>query len=367
MAFDLVSLFNIRGVTGLPDNSLGVDQDLAIDNSTGKVYQKRNGVYTDTGLTLDTMLPDVGPQGDPGKSAYDIAVENGFSGTPQEWIGSLIGPQGAVGPTGAAGSVGATGATGSQGPKGDTGSQGPQGIQGVAGPAGPQGQTGGVGAKGDTGAVGATGVAGPTGPQGDVGATGPQGVAGPTGPTGATGAQGNVGATGAKGDKGDTGATGPQGIQGLQGTTGATGAAGATGAQGPSGVIAVTAPITNSGTSTSANIGISPATSSTAGSMSAADKAKLDGLKVGYGTGSLTAILVASASVDLVITLSTTFSNTSYVAVPGISSASIVSILGSLSVGVKSRTTTTVTVTVKNSSLVSIAAGTVIEVIAFGS
>jgi hypothetical protein len=47
------------------------------------------------------------------------------------------------------------------------------------------------------------------------------------------------------------------GVQGAKGDTGATGAAGATGATGSSGVIAVTAPITNSGTSTSANIGIS--------------------------------------------------------------------------------------------------------------
>ena len=50
--------------------------------------------------------------------------------------------------------------------------------------------------------------------------------------------------------KGDTGATGSAGA------TGAAGSAGATGAQGPSGVVGVTAPITNSGTSTSATIGI---------------------------------------------------------------------------------------------------------------
>jgi hypothetical protein len=67
------------------------------------------------------------------------------------------------------------------------------------------------------------------GPKGQKGDTGEVGPTGPTGPQGATGA------TGAKGDKGDTGDTGPQG---------------------PSGVIAVTAPITNSGTSTSATIGI---------------------------------------------------------------------------------------------------------------
>lgn len=47
-----------------------------------------------------------------------------------------------------------------------------------------------------------------------------------------------------------TGPTGPQGA------TGATGATGPTGPQGPSGVIAVTSPVTNSGTSTSASLGL---------------------------------------------------------------------------------------------------------------
>lgn len=57
------------------------------------------------------------------------------------------------------------------------------------------------------------------------------------------------------------------GLQGATGPQGATGAAGATGATGPSGVIAVTAPITNTGTSTSANIGIDQASLSLAQSQ----------------------------------------------------------------------------------------------------
>jgi len=81
-------------------------------------------------------------------------------------------------------------------------------------------------AKGDTGATGSTGA---------TGATGPQGPAGPQGTAGATGA------------KGDTGATGPQGSTGLKGDTGAAGS---------SGVVSVTTPITNSGTSSSAQLGL---------------------------------------------------------------------------------------------------------------
>jgi len=110
---------------------------------------------------------------------------------------------------------------------GPRGAQGPQGDPG--GPQGPQG---------------------PEGPQGPAGPQGPQGIQGPTGPTGASGAQGPKGDTGNKGDTGDTGPQGPKG------DTGATGATGATGPQGPSGVVSVTSPITNSGTSTAAVIGL---------------------------------------------------------------------------------------------------------------
>jgi hypothetical protein len=58
---------------------------------------------------------------------------------------------------------------------------------------------------------------------------------------------------------------------GVQGAKGDTGATGATGATGSSGVIAVTAPITNSGTSTSANIGISAGSTSAAGALQLTD------------------------------------------------------------------------------------------------
>ena len=114
----------------------------------------------------------------------------------------------------------------------------------------PRGDMGLQGPQGETGAAGATGPQGATGPAGATGATGPAGATGPTGP------QGIQGLTGATGAKGDTGDTGPQGIAGATGPAGATGA---TGAQGPSGVVSVSSPITNSGTSSSAVIGIDQA------------------------------------------------------------------------------------------------------------
>ncbi|MCR6616816.1 hypothetical protein LH636_17220, partial [Bacillus amyloliquefaciens] len=62
-----------------------------------------------------------------GKSAYDIAVDNGFSGTVEEWLASLKGEKGDTGATGATGVKGATGAAGATGVKGATGAAGKDG------------------------------------------------------------------------------------------------------------------------------------------------------------------------------------------------------------------------------------------------
>ena len=56
---------------------------------------------------LDSLVGPIGPQGpqgDPGLdglSAYEVAVENGFIGTEQDWLDSLVGPQGPAGADGA--------------------------------------------------------------------------------------------------------------------------------------------------------------------------------------------------------------------------------------------------------------------------
>lgn len=41
-----------------------------------------------------------GPQGIPGKSAYLTAIDNGFVGSEEQWLASLVGPQGETGPAG---------------------------------------------------------------------------------------------------------------------------------------------------------------------------------------------------------------------------------------------------------------------------
>lgn len=58
---------------------------------------------------------------EPGKSAYEIAVENGFEGTETEWLASLKGDQGEKGEQGIQGIQGLKGEKGEQGEKGADG------------------------------------------------------------------------------------------------------------------------------------------------------------------------------------------------------------------------------------------------------
>ena len=53
-----------------------------------------------------------GRTGADGRNAYDVAIANGFSGTVNDWLASLVGPQGPQGPTGARGADGAAGRDG---------------------------------------------------------------------------------------------------------------------------------------------------------------------------------------------------------------------------------------------------------------
>lgn len=139
-------------------------------------------------------------------SAYAIAVKHGYKGSEEQWLESLVGPQGEKGtPFTYSDFTPAQLAalTGPQGAKGDTGPQGPQGV------------------KGDTGEKGATGATGPKGPAGPKGADGSNGV------TPTIGSNGNwyLGTTdtgkpsrGATGSQGPQGNTGPQGPKPVKGT-----------------------------------------------------------------------------------------------------------------------------------------------------
>lgn len=61
-----------------------------------------------------------GPAGEPGKSAYEIAVDQGYSGTLEQWAAEMTGPIGPAGPAGPSGSAGPSGPAGAGVPTGGT-------------------------------------------------------------------------------------------------------------------------------------------------------------------------------------------------------------------------------------------------------
>jgi hypothetical protein len=152
-------------------DTLADDRNAVYFNGTAPLDTAANPIWFDTTNEVlfvysnSEWIAAGGAPGNDGDSAYEIALANGFAGTQQQWLNSLVG------------------ASGTNGTNGTNGAD--------------------------------STVPGPTGPAGATGATGPAGPAGA-----------------------DSTVPGPQG------------------SQGPSGVISVTSPITNSGTSTSANIGI---------------------------------------------------------------------------------------------------------------
>lgn len=74
------------------------DGKLYVWNGTGFTYiadlSGSQGIKGDTGKTGDTG--EKGDPGDQGLSAYQVAVNAGFSGSVDQWLASLVGPQGAM-------------------------------------------------------------------------------------------------------------------------------------------------------------------------------------------------------------------------------------------------------------------------------
>ena len=114
------------------------------------------------------------PKGEPGKSAYEIAVEEGFSGTVSEWLTSLRGPSGEKGEDGQDGTTPHIGGNGNwylgerdtgiqaQGPKGNPGADGKDGAPGKDGVPGKDGADGKNGTNGKDGLTTAVNIGGTT-------------------------------------------------------------------------------------------------------------------------------------------------------------------------------------------------------------
>ena len=104
-----------------------------------------------------------------GKSAYEIAVESGFTGTKEEWLESLKQKPKIEIKNGYWYVDGISTGVKATGDKGDTGSQGPKGDKGETGSQGPKGDKGETGSQGPKGETGDTGSQGPAGPKGEEG------------------------------------------------------------------------------------------------------------------------------------------------------------------------------------------------------
>lgn len=69
----------------------------------------KNGYKGTVEQWLASLVGEAGEKGQVGKSAYDLAVENGYTGTVQQWLVSLIGDAGKNGSSGEDGAAGANG------------------------------------------------------------------------------------------------------------------------------------------------------------------------------------------------------------------------------------------------------------------
>ena len=109
---------------GVRDTDLPYAQEMSGDELIAIIQDGINKKTSISDFFLEFLPPDFADKLVQGKSAYEIAVENGFVGTEQEWLASLHG---------ADGQNGAQGIQGPQGPQGPAGPQGPQGPSGKSG------------------------------------------------------------------------------------------------------------------------------------------------------------------------------------------------------------------------------------------
>lgn len=264
-----------------------------INNKVVQTNVNNSVVVKDTDNKIVEVI-SVGKQGIPGKSAYTIAIENGFKGTEKEWLSflkgdpftyndftpeqlaQLVGPQGKTGyyyiPSVSKEGIISWTNNGNLSNPNPINIKGPQGDQGIQGEKGDRGYyfTPSVDSDGNLSWINNGNLDNPISVniKGDTGSRGPEGKAAtitigtvstgdensnaivtnsgtnidailnftiPKGNKGEKGDIGPIGLTGPKGDKGDTGEQGPQGIQGEKGEKGDKGLKGNTGDIGPRG------------------------------------------------------------------------------------------------------------------------------------
>ena len=229
----------MKGVTYMKKRQLRL-MALALMLTTG---------FSLTGCEESTAVNPTKPE-----SIYALAVENGYTGTYEDWVNLLKGDKGDTGTQGPKGDKGDTGDKGEKGDKGDTGDKGDKGDKGDTGETGQQGEKGDKGDKGDSGTSivkiektsSENGVDTYTITYSDNTTSTFQVTNGKDGTDASVsisedgywivnGTKTDIPVTGAKGDKGDTGEKGEKGDTGAQGEKGDTGDKGDAGAKGDKG------------------------------------------------------------------------------------------------------------------------------------
>lgn len=84
-----------------------------MDTVYGRIYRQQDGdsIWPFLKPKIGTIKGEKGDAGANGKSAYEVAVANGYSGTQAQWLASLKGADGAPGKDGSAGKDGKDGQT----------------------------------------------------------------------------------------------------------------------------------------------------------------------------------------------------------------------------------------------------------------
>ena len=131
------------GLQNGKDGKDGISPAVTVtETETGATISVTDATGTTTAELHNGEKGDTGSRGAAGKSAYEVALQNGFTGTEADWLTSL------------------------KGQKGDTGAKGEPGEKGERGEKGEAGETGEKGEKGDTGTPGKDGVNGTDGKDG---------------------------------------------------------------------------------------------------------------------------------------------------------------------------------------------------------
>ena len=152
----------------LPDDITADEfKELALSAGGYNIYKN----YAEEACMSETeWLESLKGKGTDGKSSYELAVEHGYEGTEEQWLASLAGAKGEKGEKGASGSSGSSGSKGDKGNKGDSGLSAyalavQQGYSGTLDEwlASLKGADGAPGAAGPRGADGTNGIDGSNG------------------------------------------------------------------------------------------------------------------------------------------------------------------------------------------------------------